>query len=379
MKDILLQLFQARSFPVLAAAVRRAAPRILEEWEKNLRELIPEADELTWVELRNSLPQTMERLAVALESTRPAPTRDLMVDAADHGACRFHQTFNLSELLVEYSLLRSVTVREVQRALQRDLTLDETLTLVAGLDLGSRRSIITFVEHQKRELQEATELQAQYLSFLAHDLRGGLNSILLLAEVLREDLASEPRLAPHLADLETMRRNAYDTISAMNRLLQAEKLRTGAVQPRLVETDLRSLVQGIARQFHQEACAKNLRLAVEVDDSVRCRTDKELVLLILQNLVSNAVKYSSQGTVEVSGRQLDENRVQLTVADEGPGIAKERLATLFSPYTRGDTHGRPGVGLGLFIAHLAARVVGASLSVETECGKGTRFHVNLPA
>jgi signal transduction histidine kinase len=110
-------------------------------------------------------------------------------------------------------------------------------------------------------------------------------------------------------------------------------------------------------------------------------SDRELLTLILQNLVSNAVKYTGEGTAVGIGARPATDRGggwYLEVSDQGPGIAKEKLASLFDSFTRGDTHGKPGVGLGLTIAHQAAQVLGAKLWAEANAGRGTTFRVHLP-
>jgi signal transduction histidine kinase len=109
-------------------------------------------------------------------------------------------------------------------------------------------------------------------------------------------------------------------------------------------------------------------------------TDRELLALILQNLVANAVKYSAKGAVRVvSSGECAEGRVcRLSVLDEGPGIEPEKLNQLFGAFQRGETHGQPGSGLGLNIARQAADLLGAKLWADSTPGQGSAFHVELP-
>ena len=102
--------------------------------------------------------------------------------------------------------------------------------------------------------------------------------------------------------------------------------------------------------------------------------------MILQNLLSNAIKYTQQGGVRLSARPVDNNGggCLVAVVDQGPGLPKERLSELFGTFTRGDTHGQPGVGLGLSIARQAADLLGAKLWAESEPGKGSTFYLQLP-
>jgi signal transduction histidine kinase len=288
------------------------------------------------------------------------------------------QSYNLAELLVEFDLLRPILMEEAAKHLSRELSLGEMIALNMGVDLCSRRSVLVFVDHQKRELATSAHAQAKYLSFMAHDVRGGLNAILLSAEVLRTELEGDPKYAQAVSDVDTIRRNILDTVSTMDRFLKAEQLRSGKVTAKHEEVDLCRLAHDIVMQYKQQAVAKGLEIEAEAPSSCAVTTDRELVLMVLQNLVQNAVKYASGGRVSVRvGVGASGNTV--SVSDEGPGIAAERLGQLFAPYVRGDVRaGDGGVGLGLFIARQAADVLGATLEAQSEAGRGTTFTLRLP-
>jgi signal transduction histidine kinase len=221
----------------------------------------------------------------------------------------------------------------------------------------------------------------KYLAFLSHDLRGGLNGVLLMIEVLRRDLAAEERFAGSVQDLDVMRRSILETVGTMDRFLHAERFRKGKVAIKAEEVDLARLVQDVAGQFGYQARDKKLELKAEVSPPTRVTTDRELVALILQNFVANAVKYSRSGAVRIVATRDGLPRdcaCRISVIDQGPGIAPERLSQLFAPFPRGETHGQPGTGLGLSIARQAADLLGARLRAESTVGKGSAFHLDLP-
>ena len=91
MKDLILHFFQAKAFPELATAVRARSANVLSRWENAVKEILPTADELTRAQLRNSLPETIENLAKALESSHASHTRTLLAHSEEHGAIRFVQ------------------------------------------------------------------------------------------------------------------------------------------------------------------------------------------------------------------------------------------------------------------------------------------------
>ena len=105
-------------------------------------------------------------------------------------------------------------------------------------------------------------------------------------------------------------------------------------------------------------------------------SDGELLTLVLQNLIGNAVKYSNRGTIRVGfDKGVEEGETVLWVMDEGPGIEPALLEMVFDAFRRGDVHGERGVGLGLTIASQAARLLGGRLTVESQVGAGSTFRV----
>ena len=114
-----------------------------------------------------------------------------MDQATTHGEARFDQNFALGELMIEYGLLRPILIEEIAADLDRPVTIEESQSLNMAIDVVLRRSVTTYVNQQKAEIQALVEAQSKYLSFLSHDLRGNLNGVLLMIEVLKRDLAGE--------------------------------------------------------------------------------------------------------------------------------------------------------------------------------------------
>jgi signal transduction histidine kinase len=380
MTNPFLNLLSHRPLPELAAALRSIKPRLIAQWADVVRHALPTADELTFTQLRDDLPVVLDHMARAIESERPAPTAALSDITPTHGAVRFHQSYKLDELIIEYNVLRGLATQLLSAHLGRPLSTDEVVGLNAAIDLTVRRSTVAFVEHQTEQLKKATEAQSKYLSFLSHDLRGELNGVFLMIEVLRRELANEQRFAESLEDLDLMRRSIHQTIATMDRFLHAERFRKGKVQVRPADVNLASVLNEVGAQFAYQAKDKGLELKVEACEPCRATTDRELVMMILQNLASNALKYTPKGRVQIAAAPGPGERDgwRVTVSDQGPGIAPEKLSELFDSFTRGDTHGQPGVGLGLSIANQAAELLGARLWAESAPGSGAVFHLQLP-
>ena len=376
-----MDLLKYRPFPELAGAVRRAAPMVIERWQEVVRLTLPAAHELTLSQVRNSLPETLEAMATALEAEEPKATKDLMDQATTHGGSRFDQHFALGELMIEYGLLRPILIEEIAADLGRVVTVEESQALNLAIDVVLRRSVTSYVNQQKAEMHSLVEAQTKYLSFLSHDLRGNLNGVLLMIEVLRRDLDGEQRFTSSLNDLDVMRRSILETVSTMDRFLYAERFRKGKMEVRPAHVRLKSLLGEVIGQFVYQAKDKGLELHCEARDDVAVVSDRELLLLILQNLVGNAVKYAQRGCVRIVVDQACGNGLacRVSVMDEGPGIDSQHLQQLFQPFERGETHGQSGTGLGLSIARQAADLLDAKLWAESKVGDGTVFHLDLPS
>lgn len=382
--DPTVDLLATRPFPEMAKALRGRKGRVLRRWEQEVRKLLPQADELTLSQLRDHLPQILDQAVDALAACHGAPLNELVEMTRSHGTMRFHQQFNVQELIVEYRLLRRIMVEEIHRGMGRKIRIGQVVALNMAIDTALQHGVMSFIHHQKEQLRAAGEVQSRYLSYLSHDLRNNLNGCTLMLEVLRQRLAGIEGFAEDVSDIATIQRSVSETIAGMDRILQAERLRKAAVRPRVMPVDLHALINDAARQAGHAAEAKGLKVVADAFPGATADTDRELLALVLQNLVGNAVKYSSRGTVTVSARPWRDPQTgeslgwELAVSDQGPGIAPQHRQRLFEAFARGETHGQPGVGLGLAIAAQAARLLGGTLALDSEVGVGSTFRATIP-
>ena len=373
-----LDLLATRPFERLAVTLRDRTEAVLLTWQEMVRDVLPGADRLTLDQLRNSLPEIIEQMARALESDRPPETLELVEMTKPHGAIRFHQNYNVREVVAEYRLFRRVVVEEVWRGVGGNMELAEVTALNMAIDTALEGGVLAFVDHLRGKIREACEVESKYLAFLSHDLRSHLNHATLVLKLHGERLKGVAGFEDTAADLEGVQRSICGTAAGMDRLLQAERLRRAAVEAKRERVDLRELIFHALGQFAHEAKAKGLLLRADVPGEATITSDAELIGLALQNLIGNAVKYSTKGVVRVTAEPQEQGRWRLSVSDQGPGIAAEGAQRLFHAFARGDTHGQPGVGLGLAIASQAARLLGGKLGVESTPAVGSTFWFVLP-
>ena len=233
---------------------------------------------------------------------------------------------------------------------------------------------------EKEQLHAAAESELKRLSFLSHDLNNNLNAIVLQMQMLKDRLDGLPQFTEELFMLENAQRSIEHTTEGMRRLLADTRLRKSGAQLNIQSLNLHQLASGVCAHYYGVVRCKQLDLSLEIPTDATVDSDGDLIVLVLQNLVGNAVKYSTRGTVRVGAERCSGSPGRywvVTVSDQGPGIPPEQLEHIFVAFGRGEMRGEQGAGLGLAIAAEAARLLGAELSVETQVGVGSVFRLAL--
>lgn len=222
--------------------------------------------------------------------------------------------------------------------------------------------------------ENAVSRRDELLGIVAHDLRSPLNVIALRANLLREDARDEKVRESSAAITRTVARMDH----LISSLLDSAAIESG--QLRVVKDDcaIADLVAQVVELFEPMATQKGIRFQVRMcDEEVHISADRERIVQVLSNLLSNAIRLAGSGDrVELQVTSAD-GRVRFDVCDTGPGIPVELRPRIFERYYRGDGPGR-GVGLGLYIAKAIVTSHGGDIQVATETGKGTIFRVQLP-
>jgi signal transduction histidine kinase len=231
-----------------------------------------------------------------------------------------------------------------------------------------------------RHLSADSERELKFLSFLSHDLQNNLAAIDLQLKLLERQLAASPGFGDQMQTLQRAQESIHGTIDGMRRLLTHERLRKQFQAAKIRPVYLRRIADAIAAQHSLQAAASGTSIAVDISVDALAHTDAELIVLVLQNLVGNGVKYSTSGVVRIIADDSGScgGRWTLSVIDQGRGIPPRLLKEIFSAFQRGDSSDCEGMGLGLAIASQAAELLGAELSVESTLGVGSAFRLSLP-
>lgn len=234
------------------------------------------------------------------------------------------------------------------------------------------------------ELQRLDELKSTFVSVAAHELRSPLASIQGYLEVLLDEEPG-PLTTEQREYLEIVQRGAHRLLRITGSLLDATRIEAGRIELVLQPVNLRVLVETVVAEWQGWLDAKQQQLVVDAaPDLPAALCDETRAAQILNNLVSNASKYTPQGgTIRISLVPAEEDGfLQVSVADNGLGIAASDQAKLFSRFFRTENArltDATGTGLGLYIARSLVELHGGRIWFESEIDRGSTFHVTLPA
>ena len=239
--------------------------------------------------------------------------------------------------------------------------------------------VLTFNDATERHRLEA--VRRDFVANASHELRTPLTSIRGFVEALEDGAVEEPQTAQRF--LGKIRTHANRMVDLVEDLLELSRLESGARAPEFEETRPAEVAEDVVATFAGAATRKDVSLRRTDRGAPAVLTDPDRLRRALESLVDNAVKYTpGGGRVEITTSAGPAGSARIEVADNGPGIASEHVARIFERFYRVDkarSRELGGTGLGLSIVKHLAEGMGASVSVESEPGRGSRFTVTVPA
>ncbi len=249
-------------------------------------------------------------------------------------------------------------------------------------DDGGKRFILVayrideLVEARKRAI-EASEAKSSFLARISHELRTPLNAVLGYAQILQK--------SKNLADQEqqyvgTMYRSGHHLLNMINDILDISKIESGKMDLIEVDFNLPELLQDLQSMFNLKCKEKGISLVTDYQDPVPGAVvgDPNKLRQILINLLGNAIKFTNSGSVTLRLRHSGTYDLLFEVEDTGPGIPQDSLDTIFMPFQQVKGKYQEGTGLGLAISRKLTELMGGTISVSSEIGKGSHFHVAIP-
>jgi signal transduction histidine kinase/DNA-binding response OmpR family regulator/CHASE3 domain sensor protein len=238
------------------------------------------------------------------------------------------------------------------------------------------------VRLRAQELERASQYKSDFLANMSHELRTPLNSLLILAKLLADN--DTGRLSEEqVRYAQTIQSSGNDLLTLINDILDLSKIEAGHMEIKPEPLALARLTKDLTNLFTPVAEKKNLEFRVEVrpECPAYIETDGQRLEQILRNLLSNAFKFTEQGSVELRVARAPDGQIALSVADTGIGISQDKQNAVFEPFRQADgTISRKygGTGLGLSICRELVRLLGGTLALRSVEGQGSTFTVLVP-
>lgn len=247
-------------------------------------------------------------------------------------------------------------------------------------NITDKNAIIATLKEAKEKAEESNRLKSVFLQNISHEIRTPMNSIIGFMSLLKDTPVDEETRHQFY---EIINKSGERLVATVNDLIDISQIETGQTKVNKSDVSLSEILEN-----HIDT---GIYLAAKRNNKIRCtskylhsetvlNTDNKLLNSIFSNLLNNAMKFTSNGTIEI-GSKDEGNDIVFFVKDTGIGIPEKRLNAIFDRFVQADlkvSRGYEGSGLGLSIAKAYAQLLGGDLWVESEEGKGSTFYFNLP-
>jgi CheY-like chemotaxis protein len=239
------------------------------------------------------------------------------------------------------------------------------------------------VNARNTDLEKINQYKSDFLAKMSHELRTPLNSLLILSTLLREN--KEGNLSDQQKNFaSTIYDSGNDLLVLINDILDLSKIEARKLTIRSEKFSVQSLLEQLSSTFMPQTQKKGLALVSTVADDCKglfLETDLQRLSQILRNFLSNAVKFTEKGTIQITAHNFKNGFVDLSVKDSGIGIPADQRNLIFDAFEQGDgsiSRKYGGTGLGLAISKELAQLLGGSIIVQSQVGTGSEFTLRIP-
>ena len=282
-----------------------------------------------------------------------------------------------------FSNINPINVGAAQLGAQEAQFQAERLTQDLKAELARHKNIEEELKAAKLSAEAASMAKGEFLATMSHEIRTPLNGIIPLLEILRDS-----KLQPDQRDyLNTAYGSAKQLLGIIDDILDYSKIEANKLELEQVGMNVREVLDSVMRLMERPAQSKGLKISLKLDPGVRIsmRSDPTRLRQVLTNLVSNAVKFTEKGGVQIEVTKRSETRTHqelvFAIKDSGIGISPEGQTKLFKAFQQADTSTTRtfgGTGLGLVICQRIVALMNGQIGVKSEAGKGSVFWFSVP-
>lgn len=358
---------------MLASLIKERRDEVLAKWRKQVRQL-PGAADLDTPTINDQVPELLDSLATALKSEVIAQETNAI--SAEHGLLRWQAGFDVTEVVAEYNILRQCLQDEAEN--DGLILTGKPLLIVNNIfDDAIGKAVKAFETMMTIELQHRHD---EHLAFLLHDLRTPLEALSLATTLLERSLPEDKRNSGINSAISVLRGNINRLTARVRHVLSTASGFGRSFQAEFVMLNLHEQAEKVVQDLAPLATSAETEVRNEIERQLEVYSDETLLAQILQNLLSNALKFTSKGTIEIGAREINEGQaVECWVKDSGQGIPAATIDKVFERFETSPEPGQSGMGLGLAIVKELVELHKGEVRVQSEVGKGSTFTFVLPA
>jgi CheY-like chemotaxis protein/nitrogen-specific signal transduction histidine kinase len=247
-------------------------------------------------------------------------------------------------------------------------------------DITERKQAEQKLIKAKEHAEESDRLKSAFLANMSHEIRTPMNSILGFTELLKtEDITSKQQKEY----IQIIKKGGDRLLNIINDIIDISKIESGQMKVSITKTNINEQIEYISSFFRPEVEEKGIQLIFKntlPDKDAVINTDREKIFAILTNLVKNAIKFTGEGFIEL-GYKKKEKLLEFFVKDTGSGIRQEHKEFIFERFRQGSdslVRNYEGAGLGLSISKAYVEMLGGTIWVDSELGKGSVFYFTIP-